>query len=680
MTAGSPVDDIGAIVDGAQDAPDLRDPERRTRGDAMETIELSPDCPVQVLGHLSDKLYFLDYRGQLRTMGSEFRKGELMLLFGTEMGWLDDQFTQWKNIGGNSERNPPNLVPDGFNQTKVQRALIHEAARKGLFDPAGKVRGRGSHRGVNGEIILHCGDAILIGGRRGARGQPVKSIWSRPGLIGPHIFPTAPGLPRPDDKGASVDVGRAVLGILAGWNWKNGRRVALSVEGRDTVSLDALLVLGWLGCAKLCGAIGWRPHMWLVGPSGAGKSTLQGLISRLLVEWALESQDPSEAWISQSLMDQRLPVLYDEPEPSEDGGGFVKRIIALARLASQGAKKGRGSSDHKAVDFVAYSCFLFSSIMHHELEQQDRNRMAILTLSKFPPNTAAIDVNGIEAGMKERWGLKGSLTDVGLALTRRLVDQWPRYEATKHAYQSELMRHRVDPRGQNTYGEILALADMMLYDNAPVVELDLGDPNEPDPEASTRCRRFVEALGPMLSIAEAEAESTSERCLGRLTQYRLTAAAGKHQETVARWIEKAFIEICMGQEGGREARDKLRTHGMQLMYATRRVEKAADGGEDVKWGAYAAAADQIDLPMYLAVGNRNSEALRQIFAGTTWKNGEWPQALRMIEGSVPANVRVRYDGPAIWSVLVPLDEIIDVPMTRGKARDLLEEKLRLPEG
>jgi Predicted ATPase len=663
---GSPVDDIGAIVDGAQDAPDLREPDRRSRGDSMEMVELPPDCPVQPLGHLSDKLYFLDYRGQLRTMGSEFRKGELMLLFGTEMLWLDDSFPQWKNIGGNSDKNPPQMVKDGFNQTKVQRALIHESARRGLFDPAGKVRGRGSHRGANGEIILHCGDAILIGGRKNARGQAAKTIWSDPGLIGPHIFPTAPGLPRPG-KGAEVDAGRGVLRILAGWNWKDGRTVSLDANGKDRVSLDALLVLGWLGCAKLCGAIGWRPHMWLVGPSGAGKSTLQGLISRLLVEWALESQDPSEAWISQSLMDQRLPVLYDEPEPSEDGGGFVKKIIALARLASSGAKKGRGSSDHKAVDFVAYSCFLFSSIMHHELEQQDRNRMAILTLSKFPPNTAAIDVGGIEAIMEKKWGLKGTLNDVGLALTRRLVDQWPRYPATLAAYQAELLRHRVDPRGQNTYGEILALADLMLFDSAPIVQLDMGDPNEPDPEATTRCRRFVEALGPMLSIAEAEAESTSERCLGRLTQFRLSAAAGKHQETVARWIERAFIEICKEGQGGREARDKLRTHGMQLMYATRKVEKAADGGETVKWGAIAALRDNAEEVMYLAVANKNSEALRQIFAGTTWKNGEWPQALRMIEGSVPGNVKVRYDGPGIWSTLVPLSEIVDLTAARAGA-------------
>lgn len=666
MTEGSPIDQIGAIADQAQDAPDLRAPATRSEGDRMEVMALEPDCPVQPLGHLDKDLFFLDYRGQLRTMGSEFRKGELMLLFGTAIDWLDDNYPQWKNIGTNKE---PELVKDGFNQTKVQRALIHECARRGLFDPQGKVRGRGSHRGPNGEIILHCGDVIYVGGRRGTKGQRVRNAWMKPGLIGPHIFPTKPGLPRPDDRGASIDAGRAVLAILSMWNWKEGRRVALDAHGKQMVSLDALLMLGWLGCARLCGAIGWRPHVWLVGPSGAGKSTLQALISRLLSEWALESQDPSEAWISQSLLDQRLPVLYDEPEPSEDGGGFVKKIIALARLASSGAKKGRGSSDHKAMDFVAYSCFLFSSIMHHELEQQDRNRMAILTLSKFPPDTAAMDVNGIEAALKKRWGLDGSLNDVGLALTGRLVDQWPRYPKTLAAYQAELLRHRVDPRGQNTYGEILALTDLLLFDTAPIDQLDLGDPNEPDPEAASRCRRMVEALGPMLATAEAEAESVADRCLGRLTQFRLTAASGKHQETVGRWIEKAYIELCMGSGASREARDKLRTHGMQLMHARQKVDE--DG--TTRWGAQIAYSAPEDMVLYLAVGNRNVEALRQIFTNTTWRNGEWPQALRMIDGSVQSYVKVRYDGPTVQSVLVPVSEIIDMERARWKAAELMKE-------
>ncbi len=147
-----------------------------------------------------------------------------------------------------------------------------------------------------------------------------------------------------------------------------------------------------------------------------------------------------------------------------------------------------------------------------------------------------------------------------------------------------------------------------------------------------------------------------------MTQFRLTAASGKHPETVGRWIERAFIEVCKKGEGGREARDKLRTHGMQLMYATRKVE-----GENVKWGAIAALQDNADDVIYLAVANKNSEALRSIFANTTWKNGEWPQALRMIEGSVPGNVKVRYDGPGIWSTLVPLSEIIDLSTARHRA-------------
>lgn len=672
---------IAQAAESAAEVPDLRPSSGDAHADSFDAMQLPDDCPVTPLGHLQDKIYFLDYRGQIRTLGSEMRKGELMLLFGTGMGWLDDVFPQYKNIGGNTDKNPPNLVKDGFNQTKAQRALLAAAAGAGLFDPAGKVRGRGSHKGANGEIILHCGDRLLIGGRKGARGQARRTGWEKPGVIGRQIYSTAAPLPHPAEKPAEAKAGRALLGLLSLWPWSSGVLAAVDHDGRDKVPIEALLVLGFIGCAKVCGAIGWRPHVWVVGPSGAGKSTFQELVSRLLADWALESQDPSEAWISQSLMDQRLPVLYDEPEPTEDQSSYVRKVIALARLASSGGKKGRGSSDHKAMDFAIFSCFLFSSIVHHELEQQDRNRMAVLGLRKFAAGTAALGVDDMEAMLANKWGVKMTLRDLGLAFTRRLVEQWGRYEATRGSYQAELMRHGADPRAQNTYGELLAMADLMLFDSAPENRLDLGDINEADPEAESRCGRLVSALEPMLRTASAEAENTADRCLGRLSQFRLTAAAGKHQETVGRWIERAMVAILMGVDGSAEARNKLRSHGMKLVHVTHHAKAGEDGETIETIGAIDAYLDPdpaTGSPIYLAVGNRNSEALRQIFANTSWKGGEWQQALRMIDGAVQQAVKIRFDGPPQYAALVPINAVVDLRAVREEANLAMASLADLP--
>lgn len=659
-----PVSQIADAAANAPLAPDLRPAGRPGDRQHLDSWVLPPDCPVRPLGHLKKVLYVLDVDGQLLELAPKLPKEDIVYIFGDAIGWLEEQdsLAAWKCIGKDKKTDTPVYEKNGFDQRKVQEAMVRACRRKGFLDIAGKVRGRGSHRGPDEELILHCGDQILVGGRKGMRGKAGKSQFQDTGEVGELIFPTAPALPHPTQTPAASSVGVALLDILTLWNWQGTARLAM---GKKTVPIEALLLMGWIGCAKLCGAIDWRPHIWLIGPSGAGKSTLQKLISRLLAKWALESQDPSEAWITQSLKDQRLAVLYDEPEPGdgEDGAGFVRKIIKLARLASQGGNKGRGAQDHNAVQFDIYSAFLFSSIMHHELEQQDRNRMAILALSKFPPDTAAMTVDTIEVALEKRWKVKGTLQDMGLGITRRLVEQWGRYRATLGVYQAELLRKGADPRAQNTYGEILAMADMMLFDTVPVSR-DVGDPNPPE-EGDDRVGAWVEAVLPLLSAAAAESENVGERCLARLTQYRLKAAGGMHEETVGRWIEKALAVVLLGEPDRLAARDKLRTHGLKLVH-----RKGEEGTQE-------AYTDPDNVPIYLAVANKNHEALKQIFAGTIWKGGEWGQALgpAHVNGAVAKLARVRFHGPPQWARLVPIGEVIDIAGARAEAQRIKEKDL-----
>lgn len=659
-----PLSDIARAAEDAAEAPDLAPAGEAPNRKHLDSYVIPPDAPIQCLGHLRKVLYFLDVDGQLLEMAPKLPKEDIVYLFRQSISWIEtqDHLAAWKAVGMNKATGNPIYEKNGFDQRKVQEALVRECGRKGLMDIAGKVRGRGSHRDAAGQLVLHCGDKILRT-RVGAKGEAKTPEWQAPGLVGKLIFPTGPALPHPAKKPATAADGRALLSILSLWIWQGSVKVMV---GEKAVPIEALLLLGWIGNAKNCGAVNWRSHVWLIGPSGSGKSTLQALISRLLAEWALESQDPSEAWISQSLADQRLPVLYDEPEPAEgeDGGNFVRKVIKLARLASTGGKRGRGSQDHKAVDFAIYSSFLFSSIMHHQLEAQDRNRMAILALSKFPPGTLAMDVDAIERLLETRWGIKGSLQELGLALSRRLVEQWPRYAATLGAYQAELMRARVDPREQSTYGELLAAADMMLFDDAPAARQDVGDPNPPAGDHE-RAGRLVQALLPLLAVAETQTENLGERVLGRLTGYRLSSASGKHQETVGRWIEKAMVSVLLGELGTAEAKDKLKAHGMMLVHVRpRRDEKGKE------WLSYQQAYLDPDAEaVYLAVAGNNAEGLKQIFHGTVFKGGEWRQALDMVSGALKQGAKVRYGGTAQWSSLVPIGELIDVEAARQEAHE-----------
>lgn len=625
MPGQSPIENIAAQANAPLPAPDFRVPDSAADSAPYDVIQIPEGCPVQVLGHLKKTIYFLDFCGQLIEMTSKFEKGEIMLLFGGRgMAWLEKHFTQFKNIGGNSDKNPPNIVPDGFNQRQVQEAFIGAATMRGIFDPTGKVRGRGAHRGPNGEIILHCGDAVLIGGRKGTRGRPLKPAWHETGLIGDLVFPTAPKLARPDDTPAPKEVGQSILKLIETWNWKGGW-------------IDAYLVFCWIATSPAGGALKWRPHLWINGPSGAGKTTLQDMIRKIEGDWAIKTEDSTEAGLRQLLNQDTIAVMFDEIEPDEHNAQVHGKIVKLARLASSGGDALRGGQDHKSQSFRAASCFLFSSIHHHELPAQDRNRMAIVDLAAFPPK-AVMPVIPSTLGL---WGDQ---------LRRRMVEQWHRFDATLIAYQAEMLRQGYSGREQDTYGTLLACGDLMLYDDVPD-RISLAD-------EADRCERLVRGLARMLDTARAEAESTSERCIRYLTSHRLSASSGQHQESIGRWISRALVAILLKEQGGTAARDKLRTHGMKLVHCDK-IE-----GESGCSDAY--------LPpdvkeVYLAVANKSNKAMLEIFDGSMWAGGVWTQSLAGITGAINHGKKVRYDGPPDRSVLIPIGEVVDVQAAREEA-------------
>src|SRR4051812_8319831 len=86
--ANDPAAAIAAAAAATEEAPDMTGPDDRSGpGDAFDVKDLPPDCPITPLGFFKQKFLFLDFAGQLIELGSEFRKGELMALFGTRMGW-----------------------------------------------------------------------------------------------------------------------------------------------------------------------------------------------------------------------------------------------------------------------------------------------------------------------------------------------------------------------------------------------------------------------------------------------------------------------------------------------------------------------------------------------------------------------------------------------------------------
>lgn len=635
---GAPESGIEAIAAAEpQKVPDMRRPRGKPKAEAFDTIDLPDDCPVTALGHLKQRYFFLDFAGQLIELGSEFRKGEIFGLFGTATPWAEKYrpWIQWKSDPSVKKGEPPKFIEDGFSQREVQRAMILACSKKGIFDPTDRVRGRGSHRGPDGELILHCGDELLVAGRRGTRNNVLKSEWMPTGLLGKLIFPTGPQLPHPAEHPASGRVADQVLDQLDGWKWAVGRSDTLNC------SIAAHIVLCWMALAMVCGATRHRPNLWFVGPSGAGKTALQQFIRAILSEWALDCEDPSEAWLAQTLADQRLAVTFDEPEPDGQNGDFHKKIIKLARLSFSGGKRGRGSTDGKSpMQFTAYSTFLFSSINHHELEAQDRNRMCVLHLSKFPPALPG------QAPYKPI--LPGTLKEWGDQLRRRMAEQWHRYDETLLAFQTEMLAQGFNPREQDTYGNFLACGDLLLHDEAPK-RREGHDDRVTDLVREVRDR--------LLNTARIETVDLAERCIGMLTSHRLPGKAGQLPQNVGRWIATALRDVLAGNVNG-DAGRHIQTFGLKLVHLKKGFEGKQGGVVN---------AHRIDDPIFLAVATKSHKGVKEIFTGNNpFSDGQWSQTLAGIPGAY-GNKKTRFDGPDNGCTVVPIGEIVPVDEVKEEA-------------
>lgn len=629
----TPKDLIAEAAADPVDAPDMRTPDDRAgdfdeaaaaSGADFDGMGMGPDAPIQPLGHLQGTMFVLDHAGQLRPVAAECRNGEMQLLFGGE-AWLRQR---WPLYGPNDPvTNEPRIK--GFDHKRAQSALILDCSRRGLFDPTGRTRGRGAHKGPNGELLMHCGDVVwrsAVPPVTGRKMYPPKQFAT--GLIGKLVFPTATEMVPPAIAAAGTHVARDLLALLNEWKF--------------TDPVMAELVLCWIVLAPIGGALDWRPHLWIVGPSGAGKTTLQTKVIRpMLGDWGVATEDATEAGLRQSLDQDTLGVMFDEFEPDDSNATLMQKVLKLVRGASSGAETMRGGTDHKAKKFVARSCFMFSSIQYVAMDQQDRNRMAIVQLSKIPK-------------VKDKIRFPTNIEAWGDQIRRRWLELWPRWPDTLQAYQHEMFKQGFTAREQDTYGTLLAAGDMMLFDGAPD-PLSLA-------EESYRVVERVKALSPLLDQARGEAEDTTERCLRYLCSHRLPSAGGREPLTVSRWIEKGAADIINGFVNGSPALSKLMQHGIKLVMPPDKEDSDSAGAVPPPNGMSEA--------VHVAIAPKDFRGLAEIFDKSLWQNGVWTQALSGLEGARTAK-KCRFGGgrgDGMRVVTAPISHFIDLGDAEEEAR------------
>jgi hypothetical protein len=535
---------------------------------------LPPDCPVEPLGVQQGTAYYLDVNRELRELPArEHSRLGVQFLFGRKSFLLEVYWPRTDKEG--------NVT--GWRPEKAAEMLISAASDCKVFDPNERVRGRGAWRGDAGELVLHCGDVIFSGRE-----------YFEPGRIGRYVYPSGAAITKPALRAGKQGVecaGQVLLDVFNTWNFKRGE-------------LDARLLLGWICAARIGGALDWRPLVWITGSRGTGKSTLHKMIGGLFGSALIQVADATAAGIWQKLGRSTLPVTVDELEAEADDKRAGK-VIKLAREAASGALVLRGGADHNAAEFVARSCFMFSSILIPPLLPADRSRMAILELGELDTAKRLPDIGD------ERMG------HLGAELLRRLVDGWDRFPETLTLFREALLADGHSARGADVFGTLLAMADLALHD------MDLHS----DSAAALAAR-----LAPQ-GLAEADDDmSDQERCLQHLMTSQIPRDGGGNRKSVAMWVEQASSDDGDDHEW-KVANRMLGMYGMKVL-------RGPMGRKS------------------FAVMNYHVE-LAKVFDGSHWAGqsgsmGVWVQAFRRLPGAQRSERNERFAAAVGKHTLIPI--------------------------
>jgi len=373
-TAIPPQEKLAAKKDGFTEIPIKIDPEDIQKNDVedLKANNIPPDDPedpnskkpkgfkgggyFRMLGYQKDvnvNLYhFYSYKAKtvISLSPSAMTKPNLLQL--APLDWWQGFFPR------SNKRGEP---ADGFELDKAQNWLIDESVKSRIFNSK-LIRGRGAW--IDGEkVVIHSGEKLVVNGQSvDFHDHNSRYIYE----IGEDMgFKMADPL--------STKQSGVLLDILKLVNWER--------------EIDAYLLAGWCVVAPMCGALTWRPHIWVTGSAGSGKSWIfEKLVRRLLGESAMAVQgETSEAGLRQMLKHDALPVVFDEAE-GEDKKAQDRMADVLALMRSSSASDGgimaKGTSGGRANTYKIRSCFAFASIAIQITHQSDRTRITILSLKK----------------------------------------------------------------------------------------------------------------------------------------------------------------------------------------------------------------------------------------------------------------------------------------------------------
>lgn len=575
----------------AGDAPAASEPPKRKRkADSTppdpDAVKFDQRSPVRPLGYNQGRYYYLS--GNQRQV-HEYAKHDHStngLLQLAPLAYWSDTFA-----GGQ------NMKSEGWQA--ATDALMRKCERAGIFD-TDIIRGRGCWMDSD-RMVINLGNRLVVGGES----MRVDEIDS------PMIYEAGPKLAGPNGTPLSTIEAGLVIEIAKRFNWE--------MPG------SAALLAGWVVLAPLCGALRWRPHIWLTGGTGTGKTTiLSDFIAPLLAGMELQVQGNStEAGIRQRLRADARPVIFDESEQNDEKEeARIQNVLALVRQSSSEteARTLKGTTSGRHLEFHVRSMFCLASIQVGIKRQADHTRMSVLGLfgnSQVP----AEELDAHQAKWLETEIMLAQLRDqpdFGARLMARSVGMLDVIRQNMKTMIRVAATHFRSQRLGDQYGTLLAGTAALFYDH---------------PISEQGARKLIETFDWSTYIEGARDDESNQALSGIMqVEVRLEFENGTATATVG--------ELVAAVAGGTYNADRpwgLRVAVPALGRLGIKVEPPALGKEG-----------------YVLICNKNDRLTRAL-RGKPWAE-DWRSYLKRVRGAKSSQKSYRFtDGQVGRATMVPID-------------------------